>query len=442
MKASICMASYNRAPAVLKRVLESIFVQKPPFDFEVIVCDDGSPDQSTQQVCQQYSVQYYRIDRPPGRRNPCVARNVAYRQAQGDVIIAQSDEVVHIGNRTIETLIGELESQPGSFVLATVYACGPDSRPWSTYTGLERRVPYFFLGALWRRDLYAVGGNDEVFRDNPGYDDEWFAQCLMNGLGLKPVYLISAVGHHLYHPPSMTRGQALINRRIGERRRQECEASGQWCATGGPWPWNGGLPGQAEREFTRAYANQTWGNGQSCSGEGSSEKATVSIRACLPAVWKTYGVRSVLDLPCGDFCWMKLVDLNGIQYIGADLVASLVEHNRKAYGLDFRHLDLLSSELPQADLVLCRDCLGHLSLADSLQALDNIRQSGSRYLMATTFPNHPYNRDIKTGAGWTTRCMTSAPFSFPPPRLTIDEMCRESFPKFADKSLSLWQLDQ
>lgn len=65
------------------------------------------------------------------------------------------------------------------------------------FTGPRNRRPLLFLGAVWRKDVYAVGGNDEEFTD-PGWEDNWFAECLMRGRGLNPRY-VSAEGFHLNH---------------------------------------------------------------------------------------------------------------------------------------------------------------------------------------------------------------------------------------------------
>ena len=94
MKASVCMASFDRDPSVLRQVLESICVQKPPFEAEVIVADDGS-DRGAPDVCGDFPVTYRRIERLVGSRSPCFAHNAAYRLATGDIIIAQSDDVAH-----------------------------------------------------------------------------------------------------------------------------------------------------------------------------------------------------------------------------------------------------------------------------------------------------------------------------------------------------------
>ena len=458
MRVSICMATHNREAGMLARVLDSIFRQKPPFEFEVVVCDDGPEDDSAEEACGRYPVNYHRIDRPPGPRNPCVARNVAYKAARGDIIIAQSDDVAHVSPNAISTLVMELETRPGAFVIASVLACGPDGEPWSVYTGRwclpkeqasghvcshqERNLPYFFLGALWRKDLYAIGGNDEDFVGLAGYEDEWFSDCLVQGLGLRPVYVSSVVGHHLYHPRSDTDEGAQVAKEFHAKKVKQAEATGAWMASGGPWPCDSTkLTSVMEETFVPAYGKDgEWAGYDSGSGQGSSLEATHSLRKALPDLLGHYHIKTLLDIPCGDFFWMSKVGLEGVEYIGADVLSSLVVHNGRAFpGRDFRRMDVTVSQLPTVDLVLCRDCLGHLSFADCHRALGNIKASGSKWLLTTTFWNHP-NVDIATGPDWRPRSLTLPPFSLPPPLLVIDELCKEAYPEFADKSMALWEL--
>ena len=63
----------------------------------------------------------------------------------------------------------------------------------------------------------------------------------------------------------------------------------------------------------------------------------------------------------------------------------------------FQVLDLVTTIPPQADLVLCRDCLVHLSANDILKALRNIVASGARYLLSTTFVDRTASGDIVIG---------------------------------------------
>jgi hypothetical protein len=94
---------------------------------------------------------------------------------------------------------------------------------------------------------------------------------------------------------------------------------------------------------------------------------------------------------------------------------------------------------PAADLLLCRDCLVHLSFADIDKALRNIRRSSLAYLLTTTFPAESVNADIVTG-DWRPLNLQAAPFNLPTPVELINEGCTEGDGAFADKSLGLWRI--
>ena len=149
----------------------------------------------------------------------------------------------------------------------------------------------------------------------------------------------------------------------------------------------------------------------------------------------------MLDIPCGDFHWMKHVSLEGVDYLGADIVRALIEKNKEleAANIHFSQLNLIEDKLPAVDLVFCRDCLVHLSFKDTFLALQNICNSGSCYLLTTTFPGRQHNRDIITGQ-WRSLNLEAAPFYFPPPLKVINEGCTEEDGKFADKSLGMWRV--
>lgn len=197
--------------------------------------------------------------------------------------------------------------------------------------------------------------------------------------------------------------------------------------------------------FTRIYTERAWGDGESASGAGSSLMETRVIRDAIPPLLTSLGCRSLLDLPCGDFHWMRHVALDGIQYRGADIVEPLIARNRELYGGQHRRfevLDLLAGPLPRVDVVLCRDCLGHLSHQDGRRALANIKASGSRYLLTTTYPKvsraRALNAPITTGQ-WYAINLEAAPFRLPAPMQLLNEGCPVA--GFEDKSLGLWPVE-
>lgn len=211
-----------------------------------------------------------------------------------------------------------------------------------------------------------------------------------------------------------------------------------------------------ETIFSNIFTTNTWGSAESVSGAGSELSNTAQIIRELPALLHELRVQTFLDMPCGDFNWMQHANLEGIDYLGADIVADLVQRNNERFGRAgrrFEQLDLLSGGLPKVDLVLCRDCLFHFSHADVFRALHALVESGSKWLLTTTFTYRtlPRNQDIDTG-GWTPINLEMAPYHLPPPRRLIIEgnvteaiiyPSLEGSPQLpqTDRCLGLWLLD-
>jgi SAM-dependent methyltransferase len=195
----------------------------------------------------------------------------------------------------------------------------------------------------------------------------------------------------------------------------------------------------SKQTFTRKFHKHSAQEVESLSGPGSDLAQTEVVRRLLPSLVKDLGCKTLLDVPCGDFYWMRLVDLN-VEYTGADIVDDLIRQNERAYGngrRKFVQRDLLTDALPTADLVLCRDCLVHFSNADVARALANIRRSGATWLLATTFVDRDRNKDIPTGK-WRAVNLQQAPFDLPPPVELIDEAHPSA--EFKDKHLGLWRV--
>lgn len=195
-----------------------------------------------------------------------------------------------------------------------------------------------------------------------------------------------------------------------------------------------------KEKFTEIYENNLWCSQESVSGGGSEMQNTKVIRKELPVLIQKFNIKSILDAPCGDFNWMKSVDLSSASYIGADIVEPLINKNKELYNdIDFRLLDLTKDILPKVDLIFVRDCLGHLSNDNVLLAIKNCKESGSKYLLATSFTKWNFNPDIEDG-GWKCINLMISPFNLNPIYL-INEDCQEGFPHYNDKCMILFQLN-
>jgi SAM-dependent methyltransferase len=231
-------------------------------------------------------------------------------------------------------------------------------------------------------------------------------------------------------------GTALGRLRSLVRRRLPQAAALAGFARTLPLRWR-----SAEAVFTAIYRRNAWRGEESASGPGSSLEATAALRGELPRLLAELGCSSLLDAPCGDLCWLEQAPLPIGSYCGVDIVEAVIAANRcrhAAPGRTFLCLDLRRDPLPEADLVLCRDCLVHFSFRDARAALSNLRDCGATWLLTTTFPAHPRNRDAVTGE-WRPLNLELPPFRLPPPLALLDERCREEGGRYPDKSLGLWR---
>ena len=202
------------------------------------------------------------------------------------------------------------------------------------------------------------------------------------------------------------------------------------------------VPQALKAAFEHLYAAHRAYGCESISGPGSSLRQTQEIRRRLPLLLQFLNVKTLLDAGCGDFHWMAKVRLGVERYIGVDLLEDLIQRNIETYaapGRSFSVSNILEDRLPKADIIICRDCLGHLSNEDILRALTNFVDSGSGYLLTTSFPERLRNTDIVAGQ-WRPLNLQAAPFLLPEPLLILTERCSESNGAFKDKSLALWRL--
>jgi hypothetical protein len=192
--------------------------------------------------------------------------------------------------------------------------------------------------------------------------------------------------------------------------------------------------------FNDIYASDFWGSTISKSGLGSTLEATINIRKELPLIIERYSINSMLDIPCGDYHWMKEVKKE-CHYVGGDIVAEVIASNQEKYSTDrveFKKIDMTKDVLPEVDLIFCRDCLQHLSYANVKAALNNFKKSNSKYLLVTSYPKTWKNHDIYDGS-FRSLNLLQPPFSLSKPLLSIKENSK-SIGNQIDKTMYLYDL--
>lgn len=184
--------------------------------------------------------------------------------------------------------------------------------------------------------------------------------------------------------------------------------------------------GSLEDKFTLIYRTNYWSS-ETPSGHGSTFEYTANLRKELPSLFRDWEIKSVLDVPCGDYSWMqKILCEIDVEYVGGDIVKPLINDLSEKYGTDktrFVHLDLTVDSLPKTHLLFNRDCLFHFSYQDIKLVLANFLKSGTPYFMTTTHVNLDDfdNFDITTG-GFRLIDIFSTPFNFPKnPLATVND---------------------
>lgn len=178
-----------------------------------------------------------------------------------------------------------------------------------------------------------------------------------------------------------------------------------------------------EDVFTSIYKGNLWRDAESVSGDGSSLKATEQLRADLRNLFKTMNIRSIADVPCGDFNWFKAINYEFDYYVGYDIVKELVDENTKRYGsstIQFRCANIIETNFDPVDLILCRDFVIHCSNKDIFAFFANLRLSSISRILLSQYSNCR-NRDIATGNRYRPIDFKQDPFNLPEPEVLIVE---------------------
>jgi len=198
-------------------------------------------------------------------------------------------------------------------------------------------------------------------------------------------------------------------------------------------PYGESRPTNRER-FTRVYETRRWATGESVSGPGS-DRGSGSVEhtaRLLHRLIPDLGVRSIADIPCGDFHWIGdvLTAHPEVHYIGYDIVEPLIARNGRTHpGRAFAVLDIVTEVPPPAELILCKDLVNHLYERDVRAALANMVASGSTWLLITSntgFEN--VELDMLAPGASRELDLAAPPYDLPPP-------------VYGDHYLSLWRLE-
>ena len=180
-------------------------------------------------------------------------------------------------------------------------------------------------------------------------------------------------------------------------------------------------------KFTYIYSSQYWPSKESVSGPGSEIVNTKNIRKEIIKLIQKYNIKKFLDIPCGDFNWIKNIIDKNIEYIGGDIVKDLIDKNNEKFAqpnVQFIEIDIIKDKLPSADIILCRDCLIHFSYDNIKKFFNNFINSEINYILVTSYEtnknNLAQNYEINDG-DFRPLFLMKHPFNLPTPLAKISD---------------------
>jgi hypothetical protein len=141
---------------------------------------------------------------------------------------------------------------------------------------------------------------------------------------------------------------------------------------------------------------------------------------------KDFQIRSILDMPCGDFAWFKkITDLNpNLKYTGFDIVGDIIDYNNKKFSsnnIKFFKRDILSeSNFHDYDLIFSRDFFIHIPTDDIIKILSILMKSKIRFFATTQYQKNLSNKNIAIGQ-WRKLNLSIEPFNLPKPFMQIPD---------------------
>lgn len=129
--------------------------------------------------------------------------------------------------------------------------------------------------------------------------------------------------------------------------------------------------------FDDIYKNDKWNSG---SGPGSNKSNTGEYVSYINDLVRSLGVKSFLDVGCGDWQLAEQLDLSGIRYKGIDVSQAAIEiaKSKAPLGTDLSNATIFEVD-EQFDFVYIKDVLQHLPLSECDKILS--RATKSKYVL-------------------------------------------------------------
>lgn len=119
--------------------------------------------------------------------------------------------------------------------------------------------------------------------------------------------------------------------------------------------------------FDTIYAQNYWGGeaGEYNSGPGTTNTNTSRYIEMITEFIKENTIKNIFEIGCGDFRIMsKVLKRVDVYYTGGDIVSKLIDRNNREFSnnkIKFIKINAVDDELPQAEMLIIRQVLQHLS---------------------------------------------------------------------------------
>lgn len=203
---SVVIPAYN-ASRTIEKCLDAISKQSYPSEYEIIVVDDGSKD-NTKELIKRFGKVKYIYKENSG---PAAARNVGWKAASGDVIVFTDSDCVPEEN-WLEEIVKPLDIDKKVVAVGGKYERTlNDDKKLAKLIGEEINLRYNKIGtytdahgsyslAVYKKVLEKVGGFNEYYRIATAED--WDLCYKITEKGYKIAFCREAkVGH--YHPENL-----------------------------------------------------------------------------------------------------------------------------------------------------------------------------------------------------------------------------------------------
>ncbi len=149
--------------------------------------------------------------------------------------------------------------------------------------------------------------------------------------------------------------------------------------------------------FENIYKHNYWQFG---SGRGSLVENNREYIDFLPRKLQELGVKTVVDIGCGDWQFSRYIDWTPFDYLGVDIVGSVIEENKRNFEKENIKFDVINifdehEKIPEADVYLLKDVMIHWRHEQIRQMIPILLEKCKYIITTNCYPiNQPQTRTI------------------------------------------------